>query len=175
MNLNAEFLKQFCSTDGSRLVICRPFSQEQWTYATDGRLLIRIPRLADVPEYGDSPKAIDKNIFGTNLISNEWQAVPTDLPPLLSEEKCRKCLGCGRHECNCGNVHDCEACEGAGVIPIRPKGVAVGCHLASEIYLHKIKGIPGIEICVSSKDDLHAIGVRFDGGGEGRLATMKKD
>ncbi len=155
-------------------MLMRPFSQAGWTYATDGRLLIRVPRLADVPEYEDSPKDIQKNIFDTQPISGKWQAVPADLPA-LTQEVCESCGGDGKHECSCGNIHDCDNCDGSGQVPTRAKGAQIGFHLVSYIYLHKIKDLPDIEICESAKDDIHALGIRFDSGGEGRLIPLRKE
>ena len=71
MTLTPEDLQRFCSDDESRPSICHPFSQEKWTYATDGRLLIRVPRLAEVPEYEDAPKMVDAQIFGTQPITGD--------------------------------------------------------------------------------------------------------
>ncbi len=95
ITLTADDLKRFCWTDNGRPTIARPFSQGDWTYATNGRLLVRVPRLSDVPEYDDSPKDIQKNIFDAHLITGTWQPVPNDLPSLLEPKPCSECKGVG--------------------------------------------------------------------------------
>ncbi len=170
--LTADDLKRFCWPDIDRPTIAQPFSQGSWTYATDGRMMLRVPRLAAVAEREDAPKNLDKNIFATNPISEKWQAVPVDLPDLSTNEECETCGGSGDHECHCGHNHDCGDCKGVGFRPAKAQYVQIGIHSVSHILLHKIKDIPGIEICVSAKDGSHALGIRFAGGGEGRLMPM---
>ncbi len=175
--MTKEDLQRFCSEDDSRKdTIGLPFSEGEWTYATDGRILLRVPRLADVPENPKAPKNVQKNIFDLNPISEQWQKVPVQLPPLYEGEKCDLCRGEGQHECECGNVHDCDRCQGTGLLPVKGKPIDIGgVHSVSHIYLHKIRDIPGIEICASTNGTPHALGLRFDGGGEGRLMGMRTE
>lgn len=42
-------LRKFCSTDESRSVLLAPFSRGGDTYATDMRLIVRVPKLDSVP------------------------------------------------------------------------------------------------------------------------------
>lgn len=164
--LTVEDLKRFCclSKQPYRASITRPFSQGQWTYATDGRLLIRVPRLAEVPEYPNSPKDIQKTIFDQQQITGQWADIPTGLPELAEAEKCS--------ECGNNPKDDCWKCDGDGVIEPMAIPVSIGKHSVSHIYLHKLKTLPGVQICESAKDDEHALGVRFDGG-EGRQMGMR--
>ncbi len=173
--MTKEDLQRFCSDDDYRKdAVGVPWSEGDWTYATDGRLLLRVPRLPDVPENEKAPKNIDKNIFDLNPITGNWQKIPSPLPAFGDGEKCDECKGSGQHECRCGDQHDCGKCEGSGSLPSKSIAVEIGCHHVAHIYLHKIRDIPGIEICQSATSKAYALGLRFDGG-DGRLMGMRVD
>lgn len=161
-------LQKFCSTDETRPSICRPFSQGTWTYSTDGRVIVRVPRMAEVPEYPDSPANCDKHIFGGNPITEEWFKIPADIS--TEPEKCGRCKGTGECECECGNVHDCGNCEGSGQSVCQIK-IKVGTQFAGHMLLNLVSTLPGVEICNSKKHA--ALGIRFDGG-DGRFMPMKE-
>jgi hypothetical protein len=54
-------LDQFCAWD--RPAILQPFSYGEWTYAADGKIMIRVPRRADVAENNEAPNAAAAAIF----------------------------------------------------------------------------------------------------------------
>lgn len=47
--MNQEELSAFSEPDNPKM--CGPFSLGQYSYATNGHILVRVPRLADVPEW----------------------------------------------------------------------------------------------------------------------------
>ena len=47
-------LQQFCSKDDTRPYICKPFSFGEFSYATNGHIIVRVARRADVEE-GNPP------------------------------------------------------------------------------------------------------------------------
>lgn len=51
-------LQQFCSTNENHPNIQKPFSRSKWTYATNGHILIRIPRVAGFDE-DKGPKEVE--------------------------------------------------------------------------------------------------------------------
>src|SRR6185369_15900200 len=55
--MNLEELKKFCARDGTRYHIDKPWSDRDWTYATNGHIIVRIPRLVSVPEDKLAPDA----------------------------------------------------------------------------------------------------------------------
>jgi hypothetical protein len=57
--MNAINLEVFCDpNDPSRPWLGQPFSAGAWTYATDGHIMVRVPRLDDIAESPDAaPKA----------------------------------------------------------------------------------------------------------------------
>ena len=170
MSIAIELLKKFCSTDTTRLAINSPFSQEQWTYATDGRVIVRVPRLADVPENEKAPKNIDENIWRKNPGLTGWQDLPTYPKP--TEVECETCGGGGVHECSCGDSHGCANCDGSGIVPEPVVGVKIGRQHAANNYLHLLSELPSVKISESAVDEHHALHFIFDGG-EGLLMPYK--
>jgi hypothetical protein len=52
-------LTPFCaSPEANRCQIERPWSRGKWTYATDGKIVVRIPRDSEVPENKLAPSAM---------------------------------------------------------------------------------------------------------------------
>jgi hypothetical protein len=47
------------------------------------------------------------------MTPDEWLSVNNDLEE--TAEECDECMGSGEHECDCGNTHECSACDGTGV------------------------------------------------------------
>ena len=171
--ITVEDLKRFCcdSKEPYRAAIARPFSQGDWTYATDGRVLIRVPRLDEVPEYDDSTRGVEKTIFDEEPITGWWMAIPSAmLPELMPAEKCSECGGDGMLD---NPKSECWQCDGHGVIEPSAIPVKIGKHAVSHIYLHKLKTLPGVQICESAKGEMNVLGVRFDGG-EGRQMPMRQ-
>lgn len=100
-------LRSFCTGNERRPVTCRPWSVGAHSYATNGHIIVRVPRLDDVPP-PDDPK-IEK----TAAQIDEWLAklasVPRDPVPRFELPKgktwsCDKCDGRGTE-------HDCPSCE----------------------------------------------------------------
>ena len=167
--MNLDLLQKFCSVDESRKVIMSPWSFGAWTYATDARVLIRVPRMAEVPEREGAPKA--DIIFTATGCTEVFQELPA--VPEIKDEKCSKCDGEGAHECLCGNVHDCEYCEGSGKVPGSSIRIKIGKCFASHIYLNLLKELPNVTIAEPLKET-QPFWFKFDGG-EGRLAGMRNE
>ena len=87
--LTKQDLMKFCSTDQSRVRIGNPWSIGEYTVATNGHILIRIPRLPDVPENPKAPR-IDKGVFPKSA-PEVWYSIPEfEVPKLIA---CQACLG----------------------------------------------------------------------------------
>jgi hypothetical protein len=121
--MKLEDLQKFCSGDRTRYQLSTPFSIEDYTYACDGRIIIRVPAIAE---------ARRDNVFErvADVIpppGDDWQQV--EYPPGWESfeahptkcqscngvgklPKCRKCDGTG--ECDhCGE--ECRRCDGTGL------------------------------------------------------------
>ena len=59
----ARDLQPFCSRDKTRTTLTQPFSFGEWTYATDGRIAVRVPRLFDFSEVDRAPNARIEQLF----------------------------------------------------------------------------------------------------------------
>jgi hypothetical protein len=104
--MTREELQRFCSTADAGPRIATPWSAGEWSYATDGKLLVRVPRLPDVPERSDAP-ALDRAVF---LFTEDvdWRDIPSLPDPVMDD--CRDCGGKGLER----NL--CETCEGDGKV-----------------------------------------------------------
>jgi hypothetical protein len=58
--MNAQDLMPFCSTYRETMLL--PFTHGPWTYASDGRIIVRIPALDTVPPRDHQPKDPEKAI-----------------------------------------------------------------------------------------------------------------
>jgi hypothetical protein len=99
-------LISFCQTDGSK-AINTPWSEGDYTYASNGHLLVRVPRREDVAEKIEAP-----NIAGTSLGAGldktpaEWVDVPR---LVVAPDDCPECKGTGKQ-------YNCPECEGEGEV-----------------------------------------------------------
>jgi hypothetical protein len=77
-------LTPFCaSPDANRCQIERPWSRGKWTYATDGKIVVRIPRDPEVPENKLAPSAMP--LF-TAYFKDARAFQPFEETPLLGME-----------------------------------------------------------------------------------------
>jgi len=108
-------LKPFCSKSGE---LSEPFSDGEYSYATDGFVLIRIPRQSDIKK--NLPVYVSKltNKQAVNLETRN-DAIPyfnhdsltdwIDMPVLPDRAVCKKCNGAGV-------LHTCCECDGSGTV-----------------------------------------------------------
>ena len=167
--------------------ISTPYSQGDHTIATNGHVLIRVPRMADV-ERENGPSAYE--LFVRAPEPESYYPVPDPQPPIIME--CKDCFG--KKECpecqNEGTIEvynrgrwyevDCQSCNGKGefvscdecdstgeiVTWGRSK---VGSQSFSDKYLTLLKTLPGVEI--GPTYDLKPARFRFDGG-DGLIMPM---
>jgi len=142
--MNYEELKKFCSTDITRPNLELPFSQGGYTWAADGRILIRVPEIPGipVPEFNvpDVVSTFDRGWsdrigfepveFPPGWESFEQPMVPcSDCKGLGHFAICQECKGEGEVECgHCGHNEDCEECDGIGQLPAQKGPNTRECH-----------------------------------------------
>lgn len=56
--MNLKLLKKFCSKDEGREALFNPLSQGEWTFATNGIIAVRVPRLDAVGEAEFAPDCV---------------------------------------------------------------------------------------------------------------------
>lgn len=134
-------LQKFCSTDLTRVNINKPFSRGEYTYATNGHILVRIARIGDIGEQekSDKFKPTEPETLFAAVKDYPYHPIP-DIPVPLSKD-CFKCAGTGKTktcpECDGdGEVHfstrwndytcECESCNGDGLL-VNGKGPDQTC------------------------------------------------
>lgn len=187
-------LKRFCSTDEDRHSLQQPFSQEEFSYATDGRVIVRMARLRDVPEVVDAPIAQNlwKNL-GVNIAELKgWMEIPA--LPEIQYNLCEACFGSGMMrvcaKCEyCPDDADYQKCPDCGAVSFEKipcshecsngrhqvaAGINIGNTRLNVIYLHKLNMLKGVMICPYMPSNADAVPFRFEGG-DGLLMPMKME
>lgn len=135
-------LNKFCSKDDTRYRIQKPWSRGEYTYATNGHICVRVPRLADIEE---NPKAPDTEKLFSDALAREY---PVWLEPPEVRVKLVKCDLCG----GMGGIFTnevCDECDGEGRFmmsePVRFQinGKEIGL---SNIYIALIRELAEAEI-----------------------------
>lgn len=176
MILTNSILRSFCGSDPRCSITYRPWSVGAYSYATNGRIIVRVPRLDDVPPPDDA------KIEKTAAQIDEWLAKLDDTPrvavPRIEIPKgrswtCDKCDGRGfEHDCpdcNC-ECTDCEAgtCHQPVMVAWR------GTHVSRDMW-RLIAALPGSRIASSPPlpPIYDHVSFAFDGG-VGIVLPMRK-
>lgn len=175
-----------------------PWSRGEWSYATDCKMVIRIPRLNEFPDRAANDGA---SVTGDELAlapaGPMWYAVPANLPAApgpcpkchgVPEVKCEACDGDGEVEWEFeydgrtyDSVEDCPVCDGAGTIECTECGgtgkgdepaVEVGPALIHPRYLRLMARLPGCRL--APVDDWGPVVFEFDGGGRGAVMPVRR-
>lgn len=198
--MDIELLKSFFSKNEGRKELLGPWSEGEYTIATAGKILIRIPKMTEVPENPCAPKT--KQLWAAEHLKGELRDLhfedmkvitgPCDnckeIGIALNDIDCPDCDGEGACE-HCGA--DCKRCNGFGMI--RTKGNAdVKCKVCDGtgkkplVYsfgaasyvpeqIKKITGLPGIQLTYAVANPDFEVGgqiARFKfTGGEGLVRT----
>ena len=108
-------LKSFCSDEEFRSYLNRPWTRGEYTYASDGHILIRVAALA---EYGDADRAPDATRIAVVPDGELTPIVWADFPKPPATIECEECEGAGsKAPCGC-HCHQCicNSCRGEGTI-----------------------------------------------------------
>lgn len=159
-------LRPFCYKGELRPVLRQPFSRGRWTYATDGGILIRVPRRDDVPEDPVAPHA--ERIIDPIPLAAELQSLPSFDFPEPQKITCPKCDGSGRkHECPDCNC-ECMRCDGKGFEEKVITG-GIGNAVYQARYLKLLATLPSVLVPASPPPGREPMRFTFEGGGEGLL------
>ena len=165
-------LKPFCCDNDIRYYLNEPFSKGEYTYATNGDIVVRVSRRDDVPEIEQAPNC--EKIFAEHPFV---AAVSIPHAPPLIEGDCDCCNGEGTHERKCGNSagYDCANCNATGKVmkeslPGFSPPIAVGDSAFAPRYLRLLNTLPKIQL---SPNGQKAAPFTFDGGC-GLLMPMRK-
>ena len=194
-NETNELLQRFVATPSeSREFLRNPILRDDWVYATDGSILIRVPRVEDIDAAeSDLPKRL------AEIFDNPRGETFVDLPDLPPAEACTPCHGSGiAYKCKAckgagwldrgGEDYDCKSCVGSGQtgegdetdkVPCSAcngtriflnQRVTVGNIFFARRYLEKIKSLPEVRFATPPDNTIPAY-FSFDGG-EGLLMPM---
>jgi hypothetical protein len=195
--MNRDDLMKFCGGK-NQVRLATPFSIGEFTYATNGHILVRVPRLADIPERTDAPPpAKVEEVF--NHYKGDYQPIPAVGP--IKTKSCPVCEGTGKFqtcpECDgtglvsfsndyndydftcetCGGDGkfkegkelECEKCAGTGKI-VKTERVDAAGRKYDKKYLLMLKKLPGCKLAVGKElDPAHFI---FDDG-DGVIMPMR--
>jgi len=130
-------LEKFCSTDelGMLRGIARPWSRGEHTYATNGHIIIRVPRIVEIGENDNAPDA-------NRLCWDKPSGAPVEIPELPAPE-INDCIWCTGDDPEYLR-EDCEECNQTGQIR-QTIPVVVGKMIYSDEYLGLIKDLPGVK------------------------------
>jgi len=136
--MNAADLQSFCSeADDIRWFLCKPWSAGEYTYASNGHIIIRVARLPDVPEQPKAPDAA--KMFAKIAPASNWMPVPPATRP--APVMCPECDGTGiiEGEGPDDDSEDCEWCNHTGEVTPRI-GIQVGDVYFDQTYLSMLQG-----------------------------------
>ena len=196
-----EILKKFCSENLTRTNMTTPWSTGTYSYATNGHMIVRVPRLAEVPErddapptdylfpYKEPPEWIPLSTIAMPDIAPETEKTCPDCNGAVGDEgaDCPECDGDGivefdneysDYEIDCktcngeGKVKECETCNSTGKIKVKSLNpVAVGGEHFQLNYLLTLKSLPNCKIGPNPALPLKQTPFVFYGG-DGLLMPM---
>jgi hypothetical protein len=192
--ITAAQLHPFCSDDATRRAILYPYIRGGDTFATDGRIIIRVRGcVPDVAVDETAPNAA--RIVDPLPKAGPWLTIV--LPDGAGEDRqCHICLGDKDRECEAckgrgdvkwrfrefaltdmcpvceGAGHGCAECDGTG-IEHDETPVKIGVNHYKARYLRLLLALPGpVELCEGSP--MQPARIRFDGG-DGGIMPMDLD
>jgi hypothetical protein len=162
-------LRAFVSPDHwRRSYRLAPWSAGRWTYATNGVVVVRVPRRVDFDVDVDAPSAkIDEWLDEPG--EPQLRAMPAaDYNP--PAKTCSQCWGRGTvHDCPSCDC-DCESCNGSGEAPARWSVEWFGVHVDGNFW-QQIATLPGARIGTEATRFGH-LRFTFDGGGAGAVMPL---
>ena len=180
--MNLEMLEPFCSGYIEKML--KPWSRGEFTYASDGFCVVRVPRMADAPEIPNPVNA--EAIFNVTPEPTEgFIALPSieeigelkDCPKCHGKviQECQECGGDGELELesdfntytveckSCGgNGEECAECRGLGFIEPTPH-CKIGNARFTTGYIRAFMKLPGAVIAVNLQPN-KASWIKFKGG-----------
>lgn len=156
-------LQQFCSREETRPYICQPFSLGEFTYATNGHIIVRVARRADAGEQDILKQGSVDKVLACHA-GAEFKTFPTLSIPDAVREPCERCDGTGKEHADCDCcTHKCENCDGEGSCASR-RSIAVGDVSFNVDYLLQLQKLPGFAFHRKPVVGIHPTPFIFDGG-----------
>lgn len=150
----------------------KPFSRGQYTYATNGHIVVRVSRIADVAE---QEKHDLSGLFNLNFKDEPRGVLEVKIPVIKDDWcDCRVCDGRGTEhdcpDCSC----QCDSCNGEGRENKAPTAkITIGDAVYNAKHIQQILELLGLRFPLYPPKDTASWFV-FDGG-EGLLMPMRWD
>lgn len=117
-------LEPFCAKDKFRMNILTPWNQGGYTFASDGRVIVRVDE-QEVPEVSGVNRTNGNLILESHIDVAKWISIKNIEPEMHACTTCAgkghgpfvcdECDGAGETECyHCGQDSHCDACNGLG-------------------------------------------------------------
>ena len=162
--ISLDDLQQFCATDGLRPVLKRPVTVGEYTYASDGRVLVRVPALDGALGFDSHHRPVNFEAVIPGEAGFPFLPIPPGCERCDTEGDrvdCEQCNGVGYLSCSLSYEHDCANCDTRGWFdawhPIEIGGVTFNCY-----YTKRIARLPNAMI--APRDAENRALFRFDGG-----------
>lgn len=164
-------LAPFCSTEETRFYIMKPWSRGEYTFATNGHILVRVPRRTDIAENDLCPDAA--KVFA-KIEAQICAPLPAYKLPDEEKNECSLCEGGGKgHDCP-----DCECacanCDGKGEVSTDDEiSAALNGLIISLKYLRMVLSLPNVKAGnpASQNDPMR---FEFDGGDGAVMGLTRK-
>ena len=132
--MNAQDLQRFCAdSDDIRYYLREPWSDGDYSYATNGHIILRVARLPNVEEQPKAPNA--EVLFAKTKPASNWLPIPVaTMPPDVDCERCR-----GTKRDLDDRRFKCDVCGGTGKQRAQI-GVRVGGASFDQGYLSMLQG-----------------------------------
>lgn len=162
-------LKPFCSTKEHVREIREPFPRGDFLYATNGHIMVRVPRPADAVEVERAPHA-EKLWDKTPLL--ELAPLPAMTLPAVKKVDCASCGGGTESIHDCPNCNcECDTCGDQGEIEVQTTCEVNGTIFDTK-YVRLIQTLPGVMFPTSPPKD---VGAKFTfDGGEGMVMPCRE-
>lgn len=159
-------LAQFCGDEDWRTHLHYPFSHGEFTYATNGHICVRVPRVEGTLEA--SGKQIEAHGKLVKYFQEAEQQSPEpinmNIPEEPRKEECKYCGG-GRkadHDCPCCECA-CEECDGTGYVSAKQRVSFENFDIDAK-YFRMIARLPNAKLSRAAVEELKPIFFTFDGG-----------
>jgi hypothetical protein len=159
--MNVADLQKFCADErDAQYHLHRPFSRREWTWATNGKLMLRVPRIEEVAEDAAAPDVV--HVF--EQYRDDAQMRPPKfnrLPDPSDLVECNVCHGrgtlhdCPDCQCECGNCDD-------GMVEENQSVSVAGLPFDAR-YVRLLLTLPGLLVEIYPISD-RPMSFRFDGG-----------
>lgn len=189
-SLDLELLKKFCYKGYSTneyFDVTEPWSTEKFTYVTDRRILLRVPRIKGVGcNKGTKPIRVETMFRGFPPKDMDGWIQPQN----LIDAVCSYCKGKGYTEHIVPEEQrsqffgfdswdeECPKCTGNGVkldrYDTHETGIRIGNHILNVVYLLKIMKLPGWEMAPEWVGYPAPIPIHFEGG-TGLVMGMRQE